>query len=150
MSCFCRLKNTLSQESGPDENGKHYVAKNFPVFSGSYVCANELISETLPLRKIPKFHLIFWWENFVERHSFRHKISTPGNYVKTQILAVKVDWLLNTETILFSQTLLTKKVLENWRFCYCFTTTHSNSLLCLQFVIPRIWFLIQTNFNNKT
>ena len=35
----------------------------------NYYVNNDIL--LLTLRKIPKFHLISWCENFVERHSFR-------------------------------------------------------------------------------
>ena len=85
-----------------------YLSKLLPSLSFSYrSCKADWLNKTtnflkwdlwtlISLRKIPKFYLISWYENFVERRSFRmvsfarnyaetvpfHKISTPGNQVK--------------------------------------------------------------------
>ena len=55
---------------------------------------------TVTLRKIPKFHLIYWCGNFVERHSF-HRVSSksPETLQKlclsTKFLHQKIRWNLD-------------------------------------------------------
>ena len=49
------------------------------------------MSEKDPQRNIPKFHLISWCGNFVERHSFRESPETLQKLcVSTKFLTMKV------------------------------------------------------------